>query len=398
MSERSPSLHVPCNCLLSIATTLVLLGCSQAEPSTTQRGASPTAVSSTVAGQPAPPPPPNPVLDSSAVPDQPTLLVPAPPTVETPINAAATDVCKSTSAHAERPPVDVVMMVDQSLSMVAIDAAGFTRWENVINALTQFVQAPESAGLNIGVQYFGLGVAGGSCEPVDYATTEVEIGPLPENAAALTASFAAHAPSTVTPTAPALQGAIMHARSHKEKNPEHTVIALLVTDGEPDACGALPETIAAAAEGFAGSVPVTTYVLGVGESLDALHQIAAAGGSDQAYIVDAMQDVSAQVVAALGAIRGSASLPCEYLIPPPDPGSTFELDKVNLTFTPGGGESMIIGHAPDLAVCNQAPLAWRYDNPDAPTKFILCENTCQTIGRTGGSVDIAFKCPTIELK
>jgi hypothetical protein len=264
--------------------------------------------------------------------------------------------------------------------------------------LTQFVQAPESAGLNIGLQYFGLGVAGGSCEPNDYASTEVEIAELPGNAAALTASFAAHGPSTVTPTAPALQGAILHARAHKEKNPSHTVIVLLVTDGEPDACGGLPDTVAAAAQGLAGSPSVSSYVLGVGDALDALSQIAAAGGSGQAYIVDGTQNVSAQVVAALSAIRGSASLPCEFLIPPPDPGSSLELDKVNLSFTPSNEPSMIIGHAPDIATCDQAPLAWRYDVPEAPTKFILCENTCKAIARNGGRVDIAFKCPTIELK
>jgi len=81
------------------------------------------------------------------------------------------------------------MMVDQSLSMVAIDATGMTRWQSVIGALTHFVQSPESAGIQIGLQYFGLGLGGGSCAPEDYAQPEVEIGALPQNSAALTASF-----------------------------------------------------------------------------------------------------------------------------------------------------------------------------------------------------------------
>lgn len=312
--------------------------------------------------------------------------------------AAAGDVCKGTNAATEPVPVDVFMMIDQSISMIAPDASGRSRWDSVIGALTQFVQAKESAGLGIGLQYFGLGLAGASCEPMDYASAEVEIGPLPDNAMALTASFAQHGPSSVTPTPPALQGAILHAQAYKQAHPSHVVTVLLVTDGEPDDCGLIPETVAAATQGVMGNPAIQTYVLGVGESLDALNQIAAAGGSDHAYIVDAATDVSAQIVMALDKIRNSVALPCEYVIPPPDPGSTFELDKVNLTYTPAGGAGMIVGYSADPAACDAAPLAWRYDDPRAPSKFVLCAGACKAASGGAGRIDIALKCPTIELK
>jgi uncharacterized protein YegL len=101
------------------------------------------------------------------------------------------------------------------------------------------------------------------------------------------------------------------------QHPTHTVLVLLVTDGEPDACGIdlLGDTAAAASAGLAANPSVATYVLGVGTSLDALNQIASAGGTRQAYIVDGTQNISAQIVEALNKIRGMTSLPCEFACP-----------------------------------------------------------------------------------
>jgi hypothetical protein len=291
------------------------------------------------------------------------------------------------------------MMIDQSLSMVTPEPSGDTRWGAVVGALTQFVQAPESAGLSVGVQYFGLGLAGISCNPADYATAEVPIAPLPGNAQALVDSLAAHLPSAVTPTAPALQGAIQYAQAHKLANPTHTVAVLLVTDGEPDMCGLdlLGDTVRAATQGATGQPSIATYVLGVGLSLDALNQIAQAGGTSHAYIVDDSADVSSQVLATLNNIRGQAALPCEFTIPAADVGQHFAFDQVNLTYTKADGQSMVIGYATDAATCNMARPAWRYDDRDTPSKIILCDNLCNTVSTAGGRIDIALHCPTVTL-
>jgi hypothetical protein len=322
---------------------------------------------------------------------QPTLLAAVPTVTEKP---DAGDVCKAENAAAEPVPVDVFMMIDQSLSMAAPEPSGMSRWASVIAALTNFVQAPESAGLNIGVQYFGLGLLGISCAASDYASPEVEIAALPGNADAIIKSFGMHGPSSVTPTAPALQGAIQHAQAFKLAHPSHTVTVLLVTDGEPDSCGFLSDTVTAAMQGVTATPSIATYVLGVGGSLDALHQIAMAGGTGQAYIVSDSQNVSAEVVTALNKIRSQSVLPCEFQIPMADPGQTFDYAKVNLSYTTSAGEKSAIGYAPDATTCNRAPLAWRYDNAQAPSKIMLCDATCQSVTRAGGKIDLALHCPT----
>jgi hypothetical protein len=369
-------------------------GCSASPPPETSRSASPAPM------LPLQPSPLQPSAAGSGLAaggfDNMPMLVEASKPVDAGTDAG--DVCKASMTAAQQVPVDVYMMIDQSLSMLALDDAGNTRWDDVIGALTQFIQSPDSAGLNVGVQYFGLGLAGSSCEPTDYAVPEVEIASLPNNAGALINSFGAHGPSSVTPTLPAIQGAIQHAQAFKMANPSHSVVVLLVTDGEPDFCGVdlLGDAVNAAAAGVTASPSIATYVLGVGTSLDNLNQIAMAGGTGQAYIVDGTSNISAQVVLALNKIRGNAALPCEFQIPPPDPGMKFDFSQVNLSYTPPGMPSSVVPYAADLTACNAAPLAWRYDDPNAPTKILLCDNTCKAVA-SGGSIAIQLHCPTVPI-
>jgi Mg-chelatase subunit ChlD len=366
-------------------------GASPREPDERAPGGDPIVPT---AGQAAAPPT-TPLSDLGT---QPTLLPAVPTATAKPDGAAdAGDVCKAESAAAEQVPVDVFMMIDQSVSMAAPEPTGMSRWDSVIAALTKFVQAPESAGLSIGVQYFGLGLLGISCTVADYALPEVEIAPLPGNAEAIVKSFGMHGPSSITPTAPALQGAIQHAQAFKLAHPSHAVTVLLVTDGEPDSCGLLSDTVTAAMQGVTATPSISTYVLGVGGSLDALNQIAKAGGTGQAYIVSDSQNVSAEVVMALNRIRGQAVLPCEFQIPAADPGQKFDYDKVNLSYTTSAAQTSTIGYAPDVTTCNRAALAWRYDNAQAPSKIVLCDTTCESVTSAGGKLDIALHCPTVPV-
>jgi hypothetical protein len=76
----------------------------------------------------------------------------------------------------------------------------------------------------------------------------------------------------------------------------------------------------------------------------------------------------------------------------------FETDKVNVAFTPEGGQNTWIGYSPDLAACDAAPLAWRYDDPTSPGKILLCDGACKAVASSAGKINISLKCPTIELK
>jgi hypothetical protein len=111
-----------------------------------------------------------------------------------------------------------------------------------------------------------------------------------------------------------------------EAHDDHRVVLVVATDGIPDATCAgssppnsLDQAVVAAgklAQGklYDGAPKLPVFVIGVGSELDALNQIAAAGGSDNATLISTGADVDKQFIAALDAIRRQ-SLACDYPIP-----------------------------------------------------------------------------------
>jgi hypothetical protein len=337
--------------------------------------------------------------------------------------------CAGTSVAAQKIPLDMYIMLDQSGSMTDPVGGGGDKWDAVTGALNAFIQQPTAAGLGVGIQYFGLpgatqvcpascavdtdcstcggtcvpffafcsGAAGGdSCTAADYATPEVEISSLPGVAQAIHNSIAAHSPSTDTPTSAALQGAVDHAKAWQTSHPEHVVVAVLATDGDPTECDTdLSHIDAIAAAGANGTPKVRTFVIGVGSSLGALNGIAAAGGTGQAFVVDTTMNTNAQFLAALNAIQGT-SLACSYSIPVPMSG-TPNYQEVNVQYTPGGGGApILIPNVSSAAQCPATGDAWYYDNNTTPTQIILCGSSCDKVKvDTMGKIDIVLGCSTV---
>lgn len=220
------------------------------------------------------------------------------------------------------------VLVDQSGSMAscldpalepdACEAPGSppTRLSAVRGALTQFVQEQASAGMSVGLGYFGHQPIGEtSCSPSDYATPAVPFGRLPEHATALLTSLDAMVPMGETPTGPGLRGTCSYTKLEQQANPSRRVVALLVTDGEPLArvscstsgcCPTLEDATAAATECWSGSPGIPTYVVAIGPDLSPLTAIAQAGGTESAHLVEGV-DVEAQLLSALRAVRTTAS-------------------------------------------------------------------------------------------
>jgi hypothetical protein len=239
------------------------------------------------------------------------------------------------------------------------------------------------------------------CKAADYATPEVEIAPLPGSKTAIETSLNAHKPISDTPTGPALQGAIQHAKDWAGKNPTHAVIALLVTDGEPTACTpiAIADIAKLATDGRTGTPSVRTYVIGVlgkGESPANLHTISKAGNGSDAFVVNTSADVTKDFLAALTAIRGTA-LACEYELPA---AATADYFKVNVKVT-SGGASTTLPYVGDASKCDATVGGWYYDvDPSAgtPKKILMCPATCTKFKMTtGGKIDIEVGCKTISV-
>jgi hypothetical protein len=349
--------------------------------------------------------------------------------------------CATSVVKADKIPLDLFIMLDQSSSMTDTVSGGGTKWSTVTSALDTFVQQPGLDGVSVGIQYFGVpptnsatctvltctvdadcgdaacgpcfnlsgmpnaggcvGIVtslGDSCAATDYATPAVEIAPLPGAAAALVASIGMHSPTTGTPTSAALQGAVDHSKVWAQSHAGDAVVAVLATDGDPSGCDeSLPDIDAIAAAAFAGTPSIMTFVIGVGPSLSSLNGIAAAGGTTSAFLVDTGGNVNQQFLDAMDAIR-HAALGCQYLIPTPVSGDP-NFDEVNVVYQPGGGgPAETFPNVMNQASCPASGNGWYYNNPAAPTQIILCPSTCTAVeGDMTGEVDVTLGCTTVIL-
>ena len=251
-----------------------------------------------------------------------------------------------------------------------------------------------------------------SCTTSDYATPEAEIAILPDAVGDLGAAITAHEPDGDTPTAPALAGAIAHASDWARAHPDHRVIVLLATDGLPTECVANPEAdesgideiVTIAANGVAADPSIVTYVIGVftpdnlamGAGTN-LTDIARAGGSESAFIVDATGNVEQEFLAALDSIRGTG-LACEFQIPPPTAGTTLDYSLVNVEFSNGASTESLY-YYPSIDACDSVAGGWYYDvlpSAGTPTKIIACPASCAAFQTaTSGSVSIRLGCQTL---
>lgn len=347
--------------------------------------------------------------------------------------------CAGVATKAKLLPLDIYIMLDQSGSMLeTIGATTQTKWKAVTGALQDFLTQPGlgTNGISVGIQYFGVPPsavpscpatcssdadcgnygpcntsgqcvtcqfpAPDSCNPADYAKPAVEIAPL-FNAQIVTLlqSFP-QTPYGNTPTQAALQGAIDYAKAQASKNPDHVVVALFATDGQPTECTVQSATGLAqiAAEGMSATPSVRTFAIGVFGAADkpegpnVLNAVAAAGGTQQAFVIDASNpNLQAEFLKALNSIRGSA-LGCQYKLPQTDAGM-LNYNQVNVEYKPGGGTPEEFFKYNDAASCPATGNGWYYDNNNSPTQILLCPKTCDKVGKdTMGEVNIVLGCTT----
>ena len=310
--------------------------------------------------------------------------------------------CATTTQQAEKIPLDMFIMLDQSGSMSTTVSANVTRWDAVTAALNAFVQQPQATGLGVGIQFFALP---DTCNAAGYANpltpdsngaVGVEIAALPGNAAAITNAIALHSPHTGTPTSAALQGAVDHAAAWQIANPTHVVVAVFATDGQPSSCDTnLTNINTIASTAFTGPQKIRTFVIGIGPSFAALDGFAAAGGTTTAFHADSA-NATQLFVDALNAIQGSA-LACNFIIPPPPMGQTPDFAALNVQYTPGNGmPPVLLPNVANAAACPASGNAWYYDDPNAPKQVILCGATCDSVKLDANAkIEIVLGCKTV---
>lgn len=320
--------------------------------------------------------------------------------------------CASQSANASLSPVYLTIVLDKSGSMCFHGQGedqecdnSSSRWKQVQSALNTFFQSPESAGVFVSVIPF----AGGYCSANDYDSVP---NGYPHRLALPVDDDVSLGgdPSGGTPTAPALEGGLDFTKDEADSDlPDNAKVAILfTTDGVPDGCydnngdpisrtggtsaAELEPSLDAANAAVAAGVPL--YVLGIGGNteFDILDQIAAVAGTNggSAFKIDAGNpgDVGGQMLAALAAIRGE-QLSCELPLPAPPEGEALDFNKINVVYTPAGGEDVVLPRSDDCADNN----GWHYDDPSAPTSIQLCDGACET-AKGSGELKIVLGCAT----
>jgi hypothetical protein len=326
--------------------------------------------------------------------------------------------CGGVSVEPERLPLDMYFLVDSSGSMAEPTRAGANKWDLVTDALVDFLDDPDNAQINAGIGYFPIGVTptcvagepgclcipfinlclanlGGSCEPADYSLPAVPLT-LPPAPQRLIDDLATRGFGGGTPTRPALDGTFQYLATWASANPGRKLVAVLATDGEPTGCaGNTPQNVAELARAaLAGPNNIQTFVIGVGGSLAALNQVAAAGGTAQAFLTDTQSDLQRDFASALDSIRVRAGA-CAFAIPERTERGRVDPAFVNVRVTPQGAtQAAIVAKTLGGAVGGCGPQGgWFYDDPGAPTRIQLCDATCDAVSKARISVE--FGCKTV---
>jgi len=313
--------------------------------------------------------------------------------------------CASSTANGQLTPANLVIMYDRSGSMgdpnnnPPFDPK--LKWNPVGKGMKDFLSDPGSSSLNASLQFFPVGDTITQVCSYDYGKPGVALTPLTQNASLVNAIDATK-PTGGTPTLPALQGAITYAKSVASQKPTDATVVVLVTDGEPgitvdnvfsEGCSNndIPHVAQTASAAFQATPSVRTFVIGVGPALEKLNAIASAGGTGQALMVD-VQDpdkTTGSFQKALEQVR-SQTLSCDFAVPPAPPGKTLDANLVNIVYS-AAGKYQILSYNKDCA----GGTGWHYDDPAAPTKILLCANTCSSAqSDRNGVLTLAFGCAT----
>jgi hypothetical protein len=299
--------------------------------------------------------------------------------------------CVSSSNKAEPMPVDMFFMFDQSSSMGdPITGSAMRWWDAAVQAVNTFVDDPRASGLGVGIQYFPLAGEEPEVCNAPYSTAEVELLELPAVAPAIKASIAAHQPQNFTPSRPALQGAVDYMKAHVRPNRAPAVV--FVTDGFPTQCDPkdITDVAAVAKAAFEGTPSIRTFVIGFNVGLENLNQIAKAGGTGKAFLIEG-GNVGEQFVTAMLSIS-SKTLQCNFKIPDPPDDMVLDPAKFGVSYTPSAtGVAQEIPKLNTLGDCEiNNGQGWYYDNLLKPTELYFCPGTCSQFA--AGVLTFNFGC------
>jgi hypothetical protein len=318
------------------------------------------------------------------------------------------DSCAGQEAGTEIAPATLELLVDTSLSMdTRAPGSNQSKWlitrRAVLDAISQM-----PATSSVGVTFYPDVEVGAM--PCFDGEADVAVGALGGNNSQqrrrIQQAFQSQAPDGSTPTHDAYRYSLAELEG---ANVSGQRFLALITDGTPtyslgcqgsgqqtdpaDPTPLIPEAASALARG------IKTFVVGSPGSEDArasLSRMAEAGGTAPSdcshagpnychFDMTQEDDFASALSEALKAIAGIA-LSCSYDIPSPPNGGTLDPSKVNVIFTPLGGEPEFLPRN-DSNSCDEG---WRYSNDRQ--RIELCGDTCSRIEAASGQMSLQFGC------
>lgn len=323
------------------------------------------------------------------------------PTAE---DASSPSCTRTASAETALEPVHLAFAFDVSGSMGKLDFPYHDpklKWEPVVAATKGFFTDPASANLFASLVFFPIDASDSKrCSADSYASPDVPFTPLPSDA--FGSAIDAIAPKTSsdwrggTPTLAVIEGTVQFVQASMKSDPGAKYAIVLVSDGYPQGCSSADDkiaTVVAAVKNASKDIP--TYVIGVAnppggpDTVTNLNDIAAAGGSDKAFIIQTgdPEKTTKDFLAAVGVIRKS-QLSCDFEIPPPPAGQSFEPAKANVTYASAKSDQALVYDA----TC-KADGSWRFDDETAPTRMVLCDATCESVrADPNATLRVEFGC------
>jgi hypothetical protein len=321
---------------------------------------------------------------------------------------STSNACATVSTGVELEPVHLAFAFDVSGSMgsgVKAWERKDLKWDPVVLATRTFFASASSAGLTASLMFFPS-TAGkpAICNEGDYEHPEVPMTALPSPLFGAAIDVVAPKPAddwrSGTPTVAVMRGTQAFLGSYRMQH-EGRFAIVLVTDGYPEGCTGLDKVDFVVTEAaLALQHDVHTYVVGVAnpkvpdapDTVSDLHRIAAAGGTDHAFLIatDDPNATASALTAAIDQIRKS-SISCSLAIPPPSNGAPFDKRSVAVHYQ-SGPVTTNLSYDP---ACTK-PNAWHYDDVSQPSEIVLCDSTCNTIrADTKAELQVEFACQPI---
>jgi hypothetical protein len=121
---------------------------------------------------------------------------------------------------------------------------------------------------------------------------------------------------------------------------------------------------------------------------DLIEQTAGVGGDL------CLQDFAPVFDALARSVIDASKLDCEWAIPAPPVGQTFDTGRVNVRYSGSGGAPQSIYHV-GLATDCAAQGGWYYDDNASPTRVLVCPSTCELLqAEADAQLDVLFGCET----